>query len=75
MLSQTYITFLTLDVLSNLPNNFFGAPCANYVDLESVAISMPTLSLLLARYLTTYDRRIRSISHEIAALKRGQNSK
>jgi hypothetical protein len=54
----------------NLPDDFFGQPCANYVDLQSVSISVPTLSILLARYLTSYDRRIRALAHEIASLKR-----
>lgn len=57
----------------NLPGDFFGQPCANYVDLEAISISMPTLSMLLARYLTTYDRRIRALSHEVATVKRAQH--
>jgi hypothetical protein len=57
----------------NLASDFFGAPCTNYVDTKSISISTPTLAFLLARYLTTYDRRIRSLSHEIATLKKSQN--
>ncbi len=62
-----------LQTTFSLPNDFFSEPCANYVNLEEVSISMPTLSMLLARYLTTYDRRIRALSGEVASVKRAQH--